>query len=73
MSYLLYMCLFVESGVQHILCCVFAFGFLHIVYRMLPVSLDCLFLVFSRVYNNMKFFLLQQVIDFTYDLFDMAA
>jgi hypothetical protein len=35
MSYLRYMCLFVYSGVQHILCCVFR----RYVYPMLPVSL----------------------------------
>jgi hypothetical protein len=27
MSYILYSCLFAHSGVQHILCCVFAFFF----------------------------------------------
>ena len=37
MSYLHYLCLFANSGVQHILCCNF---FLRL---MLPVSLDCLF------------------------------
>jgi len=39
MFYLRYFCLFVYSGVQHILCCVFVF--LRLVYPMLPVSLDC--------------------------------
>ena len=34
-SYLRYLCLFVHSGVQHILCCIF----LRLVYTMLPVSL----------------------------------
>jgi hypothetical protein len=27
MSYLRYLCLFVHSGIQHILCCVFVFAF----------------------------------------------
>jgi hypothetical protein len=42
MSYLRYLCLFTYSGVQHILCCVFAlFVFvLCLVYSILPVSLD---------------------------------
>ena len=39
MSYLRYLCLFVYSGVQHLLCCVC----LRLVYPMLPVSLDCPF------------------------------
>jgi hypothetical protein len=43
MSYLCYLCLFGHSGVQHILC--FCFGFLHLVFPMLPVSLDCPFLI----------------------------
>jgi len=38
MSYLrYYLCLFVDSGVQHILRCVF----LRLVYPLLPFSLDC--------------------------------
>jgi hypothetical protein len=52
MSYLGCLCLLAYSGVQHILCCVF----LHLVYPMLPVSLDCPFfiapLVFSNVYSR---------------------
>jgi hypothetical protein len=40
-SCLRYLCLFTFSGVQHILCCVF----LRIVYPVLPVSLDCPFLL----------------------------
>jgi hypothetical protein len=35
-------------GVQHILCCVF----LRLVYPMLPVSLDCPFLIASSVFSN---------------------
>jgi len=52
MFYLRYLCLFLYSGVQHILCCVFVF--LRLVCPLLPVSLDCSFLialsVFSKVY-----------------------
>jgi hypothetical protein len=35
--------LFAHSGVQHILCCVFALFFSRLVYPMLSVSLDCPF------------------------------
>ena len=48
MSYLRYLCLFAYSGVQHILCCVF----LRLVYPMLPVSLDCPFLISPSVFSN---------------------
>jgi hypothetical protein len=48
MSYLLYLCLFAYSGVQHILCCVFVF--LHLVYPMLTVSL-CSILNVRIVWN----------------------
>jgi len=52
MSYLRYLCLFVYSGVQHILCCVFVLFF----YVLLPVSVEYQFLitplVFSKVYWN---------------------
>jgi len=46
MSYLRYLCLFTYSGVQHILCCVFALFFL----VWLRVSLDCQFLVAPSVF-----------------------
>ena len=46
MSYLC--CLFEYSGVQHILC----FVCLHLVYPMLPVSLDCPFLIATSVFSN---------------------
>ena len=51
MSYLRYLCLFVYSGVQHILSCVFVLFvfFLYLVYPVLPVSLDCSFLIASLV------------------------
>ena len=44
MSCLCYLCLFVHSGVQHILCCVFVLFF----FVLLPVSLDCPFLIALR-------------------------
>jgi len=48
MSYLRYLCLFAYSGVQHILCCVFP----RLVYPILPVSLDCPFLITPSVFSN---------------------
>ena len=44
-----FLCLFTYSGVQHILCCVFV---LFLVYTMLPVSLNCAFLIASSVFSN---------------------
>ena len=41
MSYLRYVCLFMQSGVQHILCCVFCFVYLRLVCPILPVTLNC--------------------------------
>jgi hypothetical protein len=65
MSYLHYVCLLAESGVQRILCCVVCFVCL--VYPMLPVSLDCPFLispsVFSNVYSNTQIFIKQTIAD----------
>ena len=51
MSYLLYFCLFAYSGIQHILCCIFVWFF----FVMLPVSLDCPFLIASLVFSNVYF------------------
>ena len=51
MSYLRYLCFFVHSGVQHIVLC-FCFVFLRLVYPMLPVSLDCPFLIATLVISN---------------------
>jgi hypothetical protein len=68
MSYLRYLCLFAHSVVQHKLCCVFAlFVFvLCLVYHILPVCLDCPFLiansVFSNVYLNHNTFTLVYII-----------
>jgi hypothetical protein len=50
MSYLRYLCLFTYSGVQHILCCVFVL--LVFVLSLLPVSLDCPFLIAPSVFPN---------------------
>jgi hypothetical protein len=58
MSYLRCMCLFAHSGVQHILCCVFCFGFLRLVCPMLSVSLDCPFFLVTSVFANVYYFIL---------------
>ena len=50
MSYLRYLCLYVISGVQHILCCIF----LRLVYTMLPVSLNCPY--FIATFTSFKTF-----------------
>ena len=54
MSYLRYLCLLAYSGVQHIFC--FFFGLfvfvLCLVYSMLPVSLDCQFLIAPSIFSN---------------------
>ena len=53
MSYLRYFCLFAHSGVQHILCRIdVVLYFLRLVYSMLPVSLDCPFLIDLSVFSN---------------------
>ena len=43
--------LFAYSGVQHILCCVFSF-FFFVLCTLLPVSLDCQFLIAPSVFFN---------------------
>ena len=50
-SYLRYFCLFANSGVQHIFCCVF---FLLRVYPVLPVSLECPFFIVPSVFSNVS-------------------
>ena len=59
------LCLFAHSGVQHILCCVLCLVFLHLVYHILPVSLDCPFLIapsiFCTIYLNFIFFLNEKI------------
>jgi hypothetical protein len=51
MSCLHYLCLFMYSAVQHILCCVFIV-FLRLVYPMLPFSLDFPLLIAPSVFSN---------------------
>jgi hypothetical protein len=58
-----FLCLFVHSGVQHISwCVVFLFCFSSFCVPMVPVSLDCPFVivpsVFSNVYSNRMSFVL---------------
>jgi hypothetical protein len=48
MSCLRCMCLLSHGSVQHIVYCVF----LRIVYSMMPVSLDCPFLIVPSVFSN---------------------
>ena len=56
MSHLRYFCLFANSGVQHILCCVLSFIFLRLVYPMLsaflefPFFFNCPFGILYHVY-----------------------
>jgi hypothetical protein len=47
--FLVFVLCFVYGGVQHILRCVFCFVCLRLVYPMLPVSLDCPFLISPSV------------------------
>ena len=57
MFYLRYFCLFAYSGVQHILCCAL-FCFCCLVHPMLPVSLDCPFLIAPSVFSNVYLLLI---------------
>ena len=50
--YLRYLCLFTYSGVLHISVLCFCFTFLRLVYPMLPVSVDCPFLIAPSVFSN---------------------
>ena len=54
MSYLRYLCLFWYSGIQYILCCVFAL-FFFVLCTMLPLSLGCSFLIAPSVFSNVFF------------------
>jgi hypothetical protein len=54
MSYLRWLCLFAHSGVQLLLCCRF-FYFPRLVRPILPVSLDCPFLIAPSVFSNVFF------------------
>jgi len=53
MSCLRCLCLFACSGVWHLLCCVFVlFSVFRLMRPMLPVSLDCQYLVAPSVFSN---------------------
>jgi hypothetical protein len=52
MSYLRYLCLIAHIDVQQILCCVFELFFFRIVRPVLPVSLDCQFVIAPSVFSN---------------------
>jgi hypothetical protein len=60
MSYLCDLYLIVYSGVQHL-----SLFFLRLVYPMLPVSLDCPFLIASSVFSNV--YLLYMMYDHGYN------
>jgi hypothetical protein len=52
MSYLCYLCLFAYSGVQpHIVLC-FWLACLRLVCPLLPVSLDCQFVIAPSIFSN---------------------
>ena len=51
MSYLRYLCLFAHSAVQHILCSVFVL----FLFVLLPVTLDCPFLIKSDIYLYLSY------------------
>jgi hypothetical protein len=51
MPYLGYLCLFADSGVQHILCYVFVL-FLFVLPFVASFSLDCPFLIGPSVFSN---------------------
>jgi hypothetical protein len=53
-SYLGYLCLFPFICIQNILCCILVF--LRLVYIMLPVSLDCPFLIAPSISSNVQVF-----------------
>jgi hypothetical protein len=46
------LCLFGYIGVQYILCCVFTLFFFVLCTLLLPVSLDCPFLIAPSVFSN---------------------
>jgi hypothetical protein len=52
MSYLRYLCIFAHSCVQHILRFVFVLFCFRLVYSMLPLSLDCPFMIVTSVFSS---------------------
>ena len=64
------LCLFEYGGVQHMLCALsFCFVFLRLLYPMLPVSLDCPFLIASSVFSSIY---LDQLFKMCYIIFPLA-
>ena len=55
--------LFADSGIQHILCCVFGLFFLRLVCHVLPGSLDCPFLIVPSVFSNVCFPYLKMILN----------
>ena len=53
-SYLHYFCLCSYIGVQHILCCIFVFVFLRLVYPKLSVPLDCPFVIIYNICSCLR-------------------
>ena len=51
MSFVRYLCLSEYSGVQHIVCCIFVL-YVFVLCPMLPISLDCPFLIALSVFSN---------------------
>ena len=50
-----------HSGIQHILCCVVCCARDRLVCPMLPVSVDCLFLIVPSVFSNVYVLLIDMV------------
>ena len=61
MPYSRYLCLFVHSGVQHILC----FVCLRLAFPMLLVSLDCQFVIAISVFANGNILIAADLLGYT--------
>ena len=66
-SYLRYFCLFAQWCLTHIVLC-FCFIFLRLMNTMLPVSLDCPFLIAPSVFSSVYFRFLIQVLQVNMNL-----
>jgi hypothetical protein len=66
-SYLRYFCLFAQWCLTHIVLC-FCFIFLRLMNTMLPVSLDCPFLIAPSVFSSVYFRVLIQVLQVNMNL-----
>jgi hypothetical protein len=66
-SYLRYFCLFAQWCLTHIVLC-FCFIFLRLMNPMLPVSLDCPFLIAPSVFSSVYFRVLIQVLQVNMNL-----